>query len=455
MTGVERVEGRGGRLSLRARLVVGVALVVVLQAVAGMVVIAYVSDQLLDQIDERLDAAVDATAGIDDLYQASLDEDGMWRTVSPARIRGEVADPPDLATALDGGFPTDAFTVDATGGDLEYRVLVLDDGDAVRLLASPLRGYDWTVTRLSRLVLLVAAAMIAVTIAVAWWVIRLGIRPLRAMTTKADAIAAGNLAERIEHVDRSTEAGQLGSALNEMMSQIEASFAQRDESERRLRDFIADAAHELRTPVATIRGYAELHQGGGLREDDALDDAMRRTAHESQRMTRLINDMLSLARLDLEPTLSWGEVDLRLLLRDVADAARARHVDLRLEVVTPDEPVVVTADADLLHQALANLVSNAATHAGPDATTVAAVAIEGDEIVLSVRDDGIGMREEDARRASERFFRADASRSRSSGGAGLGLAIVDEIATAHGGRLDFTSQPGGGSCAQISIPRHR
>lgn len=440
---------RGRGLSLRARLVAGVAIVVVLQAVAAVAVIAFASDQLLDQIDERLEAAGESTAGIDDLYQGELDADGQLVTLNPARIRGDVVEPPTLP-ANPSNSPV---TVDAAAGDLEYRLLVVDDGDTSRVLASPLRGYEWTTNRLTRFVAIAAAAMIAVTVAVAWWVNRLGIRPVRDMTAKADAIAAGNLGERIEHVDDATEAGQLGAALNEMMGQIEASFEQRETSEQRLRDFIADAAHELRTPVATIRGYAELHQQGGLSDQGELDDAMKRTAHESERMSRLIADMLSLARLDLEPALHHGEVDIEQLITGVAEAARARHGDLQLEIDMPGEPITITGDGDLLHQALANLVSNAATHAGPDATTTVSAEVAGDEIFLRVADDGVGMAANDARRASERFFRADPSRSRASGGAGLGLSIVEQIATAHGGRLEILSELGVGTAATVVIPR--
>ena len=441
-------------LSLRSRLLVGVGLVAIVQALAAVVLISIASDQLLDQIDERLTAAVGAGSGIDDVYQAVLSSDGSLVTVNAVTIRDDVVPaPPSVDPALLSAALGGPITVEAQAGDLEYRLLAVGaGGNDTLILASPLRSYEWTINRLSRLVMITAAAMILVLVAVTWWVLRLGIRPIKQMTVTAQSIAAGDLSERIDEADPSTEAGQLAAALNTMMGRIETSFEEQVRTERRLRQFVADASHELRTPVATIRGYAELYLAGGLEDPAERDDAMRRTHLESQRMSRLIGDMLALAKLDREPEVRHDHVDLGALARDVAVDSTASHDELTLDVVAGPEPVVVSGDEDLLRQALGNLVSNAAVHAGPNATTTLTVIATGAHARVEVRDDGAGMSAYAVSRATERFYRADPSRSRARGGSGLGLAIVADIVAAHDGDLSIESTPDVGTIVSIEIP---
>ena len=441
-------------LSLRSRLLLGVGLVAAVQALAAVVLISIACEQLLDQIDERLIAAVGASSGIDDVYQGVLSSDGSLVTVNAVTIRDDVVPaPPSVDPALLTASLGEPITVEAQAGDLEYRLLAVGAGDNDTLiLASPLRSYEWTINRLARTVVITAAAMVLVLCAVTWWVLRLGIRPIRQMTVTAQSIAAGDLSERIDEADPSTEAGQLAAALNTMMGRIETSFEEQVRTERRLRQFVADASHELRTPVATIRGYAELYLAGGLEDPTERDDAMRRTNLESQRMSRLIGDMLALAKLDREPEVRHDHVDLAALARDVAVDSTASHDELTLDVVAGPGPVVVSGDEDLLRQALANLVSNAAVHAGLNATTTLTVIAAGDHARVEVRDDGAGMSTDAVSRATERFYRADPSRSRARGGSGLGLAIVADIVAAHDGDLSIESTPDVGTVVSMEIP---
>ncbi|MEM8922668.1 MAG: HAMP domain-containing sensor histidine kinase [Actinomycetota bacterium] len=461
------------RLSLRARLLAAVGLVAVVQAGAALIVISVARDELLDQIDARLAAAAaDVEAGVDlarpaalvagrddgvrigDLYQGIRQPDGTLVTVVAVTDRGEILPPPDVPTSWPGAAEEGPITVDARSSEVEYRVLAVGgDGGRHLLLASPLDGYEWTMNRLTGLVATAAAAVTLFLAALTWWVLHLGVTPVKRMTAAAEAIAAGNLSERIEDADPDTEAGQLGLALNTMMGRIESSFQERAEAEARLRRFIADASHELRTPVATIRGYAELYRAGGLAERSDLDDAMRRTGQESERMTRLISDLLNLARLDRTRELETSDVDLGVLAQEVVADASASDERRLIGVEVPSDPVVVSGDEDLLRQTLANLVGNALVHAGPDAATNVIVAGDDTTATMSVADDGEGMAEDVAQRATERFFRADPSRSRHRGGSGLGLAIVASIVEAHGGRLDIESAPGRGTTVTVELAK--
>ena len=431
------------------------ALLVATQGIAAVTFVQYASDQLLDQIDERLVAALGATGGIDDVYQGTLEADRTLVTVNSAMIRDRPAAAPSASALASADLGDTPVTVRSTDPELEYRVVAAatPGGTSTEIFATPLRGYEWTVGRLTRLAAIVAVSTSVVTLAALWWVWRHGLRPLREMTEAAQAVAEGQLSQRIAEPDPATEAGQLGEALNSMMGHIEMSFAERDASDLRLRNFVADVSHELRTPIATIRGYAELYESGGLSDEDALHDAMRRTRLESERMSRLVSDMVDLARVDDAPAPRLKSVDLNEVAADVTEAARARHASLVLRLELADEPAAVTADELLLQQAIANLVDNAAIHAGGHASIEIAVSAEPTTAV-TVSDDGRGMSPDEVQRATERGYRGyrPGSDTASSPGSGLGLAIVSRIAELHGGSLVLTSQPGAGTSATLRLP---
>jgi two-component system OmpR family sensor kinase len=271
------------------------------------------------------------------------------------------------------------------------------------------------------------------------------------MTETAGAIAAGDLSQRVPEGRPGTEAGALGVALNGMLGRIEDAFDQRAASEARLRRFVADASHELRTPVATIRGYAELYRAGALEQPADLDDAMRRTEQEAIRMGTLVDDLLHLARLDQGRPLERTPVDLVPLAHDAVRDAQAVAPDRVVRWVT-DDAVVVPGDRARLHQVIANLVANALVHA-PGAPIEVRVRAEPGLAVIEVADEGPGMAAADAARAFERFYRADASRSRHHGGSGLGLSIVDATVEAHGGRTSLVTAPGAGTTVRVELPR--
>jgi two-component system OmpR family sensor kinase len=337
-------------------------------------------------------------------------------------------------------------------GGVTYEPGTVEQQPATLVVAIPLRDMNES---LHRLLLVQSSVMLAVLLGLAllaWWVIKFGLRPLRQMEETAGAIAAGDLSQRVEVVDEHTEVGRLGLALNEMMQQIESAFAARAASESRLRRFVGDASHELRTPLTSIRGYAELFRRGAADRPEDLAKAMRRIEEEADRMGALVDDMLLLARLDQGRPLERQPVDLTHITRDAVDDARAVAPDRPIDF-SPNGAVLVPGDEARLRQVLGNLLQNANRHT--PAGTPVHVRIVGDETeaVLEVADEGPGMSEEDAGRVFERFWRSDPSRTRASGGAGLGLAIVAAIAAAHGGRAEVQSAPGRGSVFRIHLPR--
>lgn len=364
---------------------------------------------------------------------------------------GETAAVPDLPTVLRPGPP---FTTDAQGDDgLRYRVLVsAPRGASGSLVAAiPLTDVDDTLTSLLRTEALVIAATLLLLTGIAWALVRIGLRPLDRMADTAGAIAAGDLGRRVDDADPRTEVGRLGAALNGMLGRLERAFAEREASEGRLRQFLSDASHELRTPLASIRGYAELFRVGAVKEPEDLSKAMGRIEDEAARMGRLVEDLLTLARLDEAPDAPKAEVDVASLVDDAVRDARATDPDRPIRAET-DGPAVVWGDEAGLRQVLANLTRNALVHTAPGTPVTVIARHEGDHVALIVRDAGDGLPTEDPDELFGRFWRAEGGRTRGRAGAGLGLAIVAAVTAAHDGSATARNRPEGGAELTVRLP---
>ena len=461
-------------MSLRDRVLAAVAVVALVLALVMTVITRNTRAHLIRQVDSQLTSAIGpvrsyglepaARPGVPidpsprrltSLYVGVLERGGVHTLVAPnLRDLPLPAIPVDQASA--SARSGTAFTVASGESGPRYRALAYTDlqSRAVLVLALPIDSVDQAVARLIAVQLLGAGAILAALGLVAWWVIHLGIRPLREMTDVAASIATGDLSRRVPPSDPDTEAGQLGNALNRMLEQIEEAFAERDRVEDRIRQFVADASHELRTPVSTVRGYAELYRSGGLRGAGELDDAMRRTEQESVRMGGLVDDLLQLARLDQKRPLDVSPVDLSSIAADAAADARVTDPNRTL-TVSAGHPVVVEADEARLRQVLANLVGNALVHT-PSSSAIEIIASRnGATGMLTVTDAGPGMPAEVVARAFERFYRADPARTRHQGGSGLGLAIVQAVVEAHGGRVRLESSPASGTTVRVELPTNR
>jgi two-component system OmpR family sensor kinase len=239
--------------------------------------------------------------------------------------------------------------------------------------------------------------------------------------------------------DPGTEVGQVGEALNQLLGHVEQALDARHESEQQVRQFLADASHELRTPLSTIKGYAELSRRTGRADPDQI---LAKVESEAGRMSTLVEDMLLLARLDAGRGVERRPVDLTRLVVEAVDDARVRDPERRWTFDVPDEPVTVPGDEQRLHQAVTNLVTNATRHTPPGTVVAVRLAASADVVRIDVHDDGPGVDPELLPAVFERFTRGDSSRTRASGGAGLGMSLVKAIMHAHGGDATVVSTPG-------------
>jgi two-component system, OmpR family, sensor kinase len=447
-------------MSLRARLLAGMAVVALVLVLAAGAIVRTTRSYLLDQVDAELLEA----AARNPLQRPNEDRFNEDRP-SPY-FSGLVLPNGSLAIAL-SSLHTDAIprisyarardamdgpvTVRSNEADVRYRIASRPSANGMIVVGLPLTNVDATIRRLIAVEVFATVFILGALGLVTWWVIRLGVRPIKQMTATAGAIAGGDLSARVPEVEPGTEAGDLGVALNQMLGRIEHAFDERTRSENRLRQFVADASHELRTPITTIRGYAELYRAGGLGDPSELEEAMRRTEQESVRMGTLVDDLLLLARLDQGRPLDRGPVDLTVIADDAVRDARA--VDPQRPIsATSNGPVTVIGDDARMRQVVANLLTNALVHTPPGTPIEVRVDRDGGRAVLEVSDEGPGMAPDVAARAFERFFRADPSRSRHAGGTGLGLAIVQATVAAHGGAVAIDTAPGKGTRVRVEIP---
>lgn len=369
-----------------------------------------------------------------------------------------------LADRLDAAADSQrALTVPSAARGAPWRVRVARTTDGYAVVGISLADAFDTVARLQAVMALVSVVILVLAVLGGRLVVKIGLRPLTVIEDTADAIARGDLSRRIDAPPPNTEVGRLAGSLNAMLGQIERGFDERLRTETRLRQFLADASHELRTPLATIRGHAEMYRQGVAATPEQIAVVMTRIESESIRMGDLVNDLLVLARLDAGPALVRRPVDLLALAADAVVDAHARDPGRPIALTTLtedpwlDEPPVVLGDQARIRQVLANLIANVLRYT-PEGSPVEITVGVGRggagprEVELRVVDHGPGLRPEAAERVFERFYRDDAGRARSSGGAGLGLSIVSSLMSAHGGAVRYEDTPGGGSTFVITFP---
>lgn len=471
-------------MSLRVRLVAGLLAI----AAVGLAILAAVTyteqrSFLLDRADQQARAAAHAVSHVFDARQAGVGAvpggpadgdrgpggrpDGDEINLPPGTY-GELRDPSGTvgdrvslsygqSTRLAPTVPADqapgAYATIDGPADTRYRTLVeARPGGGTIAVAVPLADTDETLQRLLVVSGLVILGILVVLAIVSWWLVGLGLRPLEDIADTADDIAEGELEHRVETTDPRTEVGRLGLALNAMLDRLQDAFAAREESENRLRRFLADASHELRTPLASIRGYAELYRLGATPEPEKVARSMGRIEDEAARMGVLVEDMLTLARLDEMRAPARDDVDLRQLAADGLHDAEAVDPERRFTLTAPGA-VPVLGDAGQLRQVLANLLRNAMVHTPPGTAIEVTVEAQAAGARLQVRDHGPGLPAGiDPDQLFERFWRADPGRVRGPGGAGLGLAIVAGIVHAHGGVVQAADAPGGGAVFSVLLP---
>ncbi|MFI6209384.1 ATP-binding protein [Streptomyces sp. NPDC051041] len=478
--------GRAGRpRTLRTRLVVAsVVLIAVVCAVIGTVTTLALRSHLYEQLDgqvadagKRLAAPVKPDEVDDPVAQDQLEDFVTHGPTQEYTVAAEVGADATVTRAVvarqrsDDGFRRMAavdltepqrtalasvardarpHTVELPGLG-EYRAVFVPGAGGGSYVAIPTADTDNTINTLILVeVSVTAAGLVAAGIA-GYVLVGVATRPLRKVAATATRVSelplhSGevNLDERVpeSECDPHTEVGRVGAALNRMLDHVHGALHARQQSETRVRQFVADASHELRTPLASIRGYAELTRRGREQVGPDTRHALGRIESEAGRMTLLVEDLLLLARLDAGRPLRFEQTDLVPLVVDTVSDARAAGMDHVWRLELPDEPALVAADAARLQQVLVNLLANARTHTPPGTTVTARVQRRGPWLCVDVEDNGQGIPPELLPHVFERFARGDSARSRATGSTGLGLAIVQAVAAAHGGAVTVDSVPG-------------
>jgi two-component system, OmpR family, sensor kinase len=459
-----------------------VALVAAAALLLGALTTVATRQLLVSQVDQQLNAVTDRlrrdhgdTGGrrgllepgqpIGTLYAAypsdgsspetgRLAERGRRPELSPAAVN-------QLRTVPADGTPT-SIDLDGVGRYrvAGYRATFVGPGgvqEAGKLVVGlPLGEVDRLLVQLIGLEALLTLLAVSGAVVAARVVVVRSLRPLNRVAAAAQQVSQlpldrGEVALAVRvppaDADPASEVGRVGQAFNHMLNNVEEALAARQASETRVRQFVADASHELRNPLAAIRGYAELTRRG--REELPADAAyaMSRVESEADRMSHLVEDLLLLARLDAGPDLDISPTDITEVVMNAVNDARVAGPDHIWRLEVPEHPVIALADRHRLHQVVTNLLANARTHTPPGTPVEAGVRVADETATITVTDHGPGIPPEIADRVFERFTRADASRVRIPGAAtggstGLGLAIVAAVVEAHSGRVEVQSEPG-------------
>ncbi|MCG5462010.1 HAMP domain-containing sensor histidine kinase [Micromonospora sp. NPDC053740] len=508
MNAVQQAKGRVRSVPLRVKLVTSVLALV---AVALLVISSLTAYFLRNYLEGQVDGQVRSTAqGLGQVLLklrtgevgALLPSDYVVIVADERQVYDPLYDKRNFDPDQLPTFPASRKDFEAAEGEprtvishdrlTRWRVYYAAQPDgSVLAVGQPLTEVDRAVKQLVWIDLLVGGAVLIMLASVGAAIVRTSLKPLVEIEQTAAAIAGGDLTRRVPdpeegQAEPTSELGRLSRALNAMLTQIEAAFtaraasetsarwaesAARDaaaaaqasearaiRSEERMRQFVADASHELRTPLTTIRGFAELYRQGAARAPEQTAGLLRRIEDEAARMGLLVEDLLLLARLDMERPLSLTPVELPVLATDAVQAARAMAPDRRIELeIRPESgPLVVSADDARLRQVIGNLVTNALTHTPAEAEVLVRLRAEpGGFAVVEVADTGPGLSAEQAERVFERFYRADAARTRRADGntgTGLGLAIVAALVAAHHGSVEVAETPGGGATFRVRLP---
>jgi two-component system OmpR family sensor kinase len=444
-------------MSLRTRVLL-VFLLIGLTIVSGAVLTAHVQRaHLVDQVDDRISRLADAPkfiekralanridkpagAGLSDTYLGYIDTEGdPLQTLSTPDDNPEFV--PDIRGLTPDQPPATVRTLAGKASPARATLVSLGSG-AMGVVAISLEAADRATSQLRTTLVFVVLGILFALALLAWWILRLGIRPMRELTTAATEVARGHSPDVSSVDEPSREASELKAAVNDLISTAKS-------NEARMRQFVQDASHELRTPLTTLRGYAS-HASGDPQNTAVVADALTRIGEESMRMSRLVDDLLTLARSDERDQLITAEVDLTAVITDVAADLRVAQPDREL-LVSAAESVLVAADRALITQAILALASNALRHTPTGATVTMTVTASTDEARVSVHDNGPGIDPEHQPHLFDRFYRGASTRP----GTGLGLAIFASIIERHSGTYGVDSSPGAGTTFWFSVPRDR
>lgn len=484
----ERLTRWWSETSLRSK-ITGVTVIVVTLGlmVIGMGTVVSIERYLIGQIDNKIEEAAKSlpevlgtrdflefdritTSGLsNEFYLAAVSATG---TVLASNLSDESAGYGPDVSRLSLGVVSDArrpLTLDSINDETSwrvktYRLNIVSASDGQMIPATLAIGIDLSESRqvvgsFASVFLAFGLVVVVLSAALTRLLVTTTFRPLRQVEQTAARFAGGDYTQRLEGSTPNTEVGRLTRSLNTMLSRIDRAFSDRAETINQMRRFIADASHELRTPLVSVRGYAELYRMGGLKTKKDVSQAMERIEKEATRMTTLVTDLLELARLDENTPLDIKRVCLADIARDASSDAQAaaprRDISWRLADGIEREDTFIDADENKIRQVVSNLVQNALRYSPDDRSIEIEVdsSARPDRAMLRVIDHGEGVPEQIRDKIFQRFWRADSSRARETGGSGLGLSIAELIITRHDGSIRVTDTPGGGATFEVALPR--
>ena len=444
-------------------------------AVSGTVVTGMMQRFLTERVDEQLQDSAAWAASItespcQETYQ-SHDQLVMQRppskmywglpgdacqTTGPNSVNDSL---PDVSSITESTRPVTVPAADNSASQAPWRAAAVTNEDGgVTVFALPMDGESKIMDGMTTMLIVISLLILASVTAASLFLVRRALQPLYQVEQTAGRIARGHLDQRVPNWSPKTEVGRLSVALNRMLAQIQGAFIAVNDSERQAREaessmrrFIGDASHELRTPLTSVRGYADLYRSGATNDPDMVID---RISAEAGRMSLLVEDLLTLVRMDEGRPMREDPVDMLEICLSAAENARVGFPGRTVSVRNEARSVPVTlGDSARLHQVVGNLVTNAMRHAGDDASVVMRLSRpDDDHLSVEVIDDGEGIAAEDVPHLFERFYRADVSRSRQSGGSGLGLSIVKRLIERHNGTITVESELGEGTTFRILLP---
>ena len=485
----EKLAALNERISLRIKLtIVSVALIGLLLAVSSFGTMALLRTYLQQNTDTMLTSTASALVDEDplllearlasrqvtlprlpsDYYIAFLDSSGslLIGLVSSANDKNAVPNLTGLSLPVVVATEGRPFEIDVTStsgnqglGTWRMVALSLDNMSGSIVVALPEASNARLIAQYAAIGTGFGFFLLTLSGLAIWLTITSALRPLREVERTAAMVAAGDTSQRLVAHDPATEIGRLNESLNSMLDSVDDAMSSRNKALDQMRRFVADASHELRTPLVALRGYAELYRIGALKKKSDLNEAMQRIESESLRMSELVENLLALARMDETVPLTKAPTDIvelaRISARDIKSSAkkdRVMLVDLDGKALAKDFTLHAEVDASSLRQVFTNLLVNAERFSEPQGAIEIALAQVAGRVVIEIRDHGEGIPAALREKVFERFYRADNSRNRETGGSGLGLSIVKTIVSRHGGEIEALETPGGGATFKITLP---
>lgn len=398
-------------------------------------------------------------------YIAFVDRDGnlalgLVASGSEARVVPNVTGLDLAFVRSTQGIPFDV-EVETESRDLEYRVIAepLTRFQGSVVIALPVNENRRLIAEYSAIGGRVGLVILVLAGFSIWLTISSALRPLREVERTAKDVERGNFQKRLIEKPENTEIGKLNKSLNSMLDGIESAFVARGKTLDQMRRFLSDASHELRTPLASVQGYAELYRMGAMKKKSDVAEAMERIESEAKRMSGLVDNLLTLTRLDELSELEKSKADVLAIARSAVQDAQAANLETDFEICDlagadlPETKVLkAEVDSNQIKQVFTNLLANAARFSPEDKPVSVSIGETEGGLMIRVIDRGEGIPEQFREKVFDRFYRVDNSRNKETGGSGLGLAIVKSIVEAHNGTIEIRDTDGGGATFEIFLP---